>query len=116
MPRPQLSPTEEQRRLVKSMAAVGMPHERIARKLGIRSPKTLRKHFREELELGMIEADYNVSKTLYTMATSGDNPAATIFYVKTRGLLRDAAAESGPAAPPPFIVAPEPVGLSDDPT
>ena len=47
MSRPQLTPTEEQRRLVKSMAAVGISHEDIARKLRIRSPKTLRKHFRK---------------------------------------------------------------------
>jgi hypothetical protein len=39
MPRPKLNPTEEQRRLVKSLAAVGIPHEDIARKIGFRSPK-----------------------------------------------------------------------------
>ena len=58
MPRPQLKPTEEQRRLVKSMAAVGTPHEDITRKVGFRSPKTLRKHFREELDIGIIDANY----------------------------------------------------------
>jgi hypothetical protein len=115
MPRPQLKPTEEQRRVVKSMAAVGIPHEHIARRLGIRSPKTLRKHFREELEVGMIDADYNVSKTLYKMATAGDHPAATIFWVKTRGLIREKAANVGAVAPPPFIVGLDAGGISDDP-
>ena len=45
MARPQFKPTDDQRRMVKSMAAMGIPHEQIAIKMGIRSPKTLRKHF-----------------------------------------------------------------------
>jgi hypothetical protein len=40
---------------VKSLAAYGMSHEGIAQMLALRSPKTLRKHFRKELELGAIE-------------------------------------------------------------
>ena len=102
MSRPRLKPTAEQRRLAKSMAAMGIPHEGIARKIGIRSPKTLRKHFREELHLGMIEANYKVTQTLFQMATSGDKPAATIFWMKTRNRLRERPAEDQP--PPPFIV------------
>ncbi len=38
MPRPRLKPTDEQRRMVKSMAAMGTPQEQIARKIEIRSP------------------------------------------------------------------------------
>src|SRR5262249_52278404 len=52
MPRPKLVPSDEQRRLVKSLAAVGVPHQENARQIGICSPKTLRKHFREELDRG----------------------------------------------------------------
>lgn len=40
MPRPKLNPTDEDRRLVKSMAAVGTRQEDIARMVHIRSPKT----------------------------------------------------------------------------
>ena len=61
MPRPQLKPSEEQRRLVKSMAAMGTPQEHISRKIGIRSPKTLRKYFRDELDFGTAEANYKVA-------------------------------------------------------
>jgi hypothetical protein len=100
MPRPQLKPTEEQRRVAKSMSAVGMSHEDIARKLGIRSPKTLRKHFREELDIGMIEANFNVAKTLYEMATAGDNPSATIFWAKTRMQFHPTPAAEARSAPP----------------
>jgi len=65
MPRPKLNPTEEQRRKVKILSACGTPHEKIAEAMGIRSPKTLRKHFREELDLGALEANAKVASTLY---------------------------------------------------
>jgi len=116
MPRLQLKPTDEQRRLVRSMAAVGVPHEDIARKIGIHSPKTLRKHFREELDIGMIDANYKVGKTLFEMATGGDEVAATIFWVKTRKLFREQEPDTGPVGPPPFIVTEEPGGPDDDKT
>jgi hypothetical protein len=104
MPRPKLNPNEEQRRLVKSMAAVGIPHEHIARKIGIRSPKTLREHFREELDMGMIDANYNVASTLYQMATSGKHPAATIFYLKTRLCLQERPADDVRQAKLPDLI------------
>ena len=111
MPRRQFNPTDKQRNLVKSMSAIGIPHQDIARKIGIRSPKTLRKHFRDELDLGMTEANYRVGETLFKMATSGECPSATIFWVKTRlGLRERSSDDRPPAPPPPFIVAPEPGG------
>jgi hypothetical protein len=100
--------------MVKSMAAVGIPNEDIARKIRIRSPKTLRKHFRDELDLGIIDANYNVGKTLYQMATSGDEPAATIFWDKTRNRSRERSPDAAPAAPPPFIVGVESGGSDHD--
>jgi len=57
MPRPKLNPTEEQRRMVKTMAAMGGKQEEIAMKIGIHSPKTLRKYFRNELDQGNRFAD-----------------------------------------------------------
>jgi hypothetical protein len=111
MARPTFAPTADQRALVKSMAGLGVPHEEIARKIGIRSPKTLRKHFRDELDLGATEADYNVRRTFYQMATSGQCPAATIFWMKTRAGWRERpAVEPALAPPPPFIVAAAPQG------
>src|ERR1700693_3786982 len=67
MPRPKFSPTEEQRKLVKSFAAVGISQEEIAKHIGIRSPKTLRKHFREELDRGGTEANYKVAQMCFKM-------------------------------------------------
>ena len=105
MSRPQFTPTKDQRDIVKSMAAMGIPHEDIARKIGVRSPKTLRKHFRDELDLGAMEANYKVVKTLFEMATSGEHPAATIFWAKSRAGFRERPHFEPAAGPPPqFIV------------
>jgi hypothetical protein len=54
MPRPSFKATDEQKRIVKTMAGLGTPHEDIAVVIGI-TAKTLRKHFRQELTLGAIE-------------------------------------------------------------
>jgi hypothetical protein len=106
MPRPKLNPTEEQRRQVKTMAAVGTKQEDIARVIGIKSLKTLRLHFREELDRGAIEATANVARTLYGMATSGNHPSATIFWLKSRAHWRDQPVSAPPSVPPPpFVVA-----------
>ena len=84
MPRPKLNPTPDQRKQVKSLAAFGIAHVDIAKFIGIKSPKTMRKHFRRELDLGAIEANARVAQTLLNMATSGNCPSATIFFLKSR--------------------------------
>jgi hypothetical protein len=91
MARPTFIPTDEQRRLVKSLAAYGMKHDAIARRLGIRSTKTLCKHFREELDRGDTEANAQVAQTLFQLATSGECPAASMFWLKTRAGWRETA-------------------------
>ena len=108
MPRPTLNPTDEERRLVKSLAAFGVPQEQIARRIGIRSVKTLRKHYREELDEGSLDANSNVAKTLYQMAKSGEHPIATMFWLKCRAGWKDQPGFVAPVAPPHFIVAKEP--------
>jgi hypothetical protein len=109
--RPVFTPTAEQRTLVKSMVGLGVPQEAVARKIGIRSPKTLRKHFRDELDLGATEANYKVARTLFQMATSGACPAASMFWMKTRAGWRERpAVDAAIPAPPAFIVAPAPEG------
>ena len=52
MARPSWQPEQEQRTLVKSLSAMGLPQKQICAWMGMRSPKTLRKHFREELQQG----------------------------------------------------------------
>ncbi len=105
MPRPKFIPTDLHRATVKSLAAYGIRQEEIATMIGLRSPKTLRRHFREELLRGSIEATAQVSQTLYQMATSGEEPACTIFWMKTRAGWREKQnSENGPSAVPDFVV------------
>jgi DNA-binding CsgD family transcriptional regulator len=86
--RPSFKPTDEQRRLVKMMVSGGIPHPDISRCLGISEP-TLRKHFRNELDIGMAEAQTQaVARLRQIMMQQEDIKAATtatIFYLKTKG-------------------------------
>ena len=55
------------------MSAYGVPEADIARVLGI-DPKTLRKHYRDELDTGSIKANSRMAENLYRKAM-GDGPA-----------------------------------------
>src|SRR5579884_172868 len=105
MARPTFIANDKQRRQVKAMVALGIRQDEIAKVLDM-TPKTLRKHFRSELDLGAIEANAKVMESLFQMATSGKNTAATIFWVKTRcGAREQERRESSrEAAPAPFVV------------
>ena len=81
-------PTEEQRRTVRAMAGYGIPQEDIATLLEI-DAKTLRKHFRRELDRGAIEATAKVGQSLFRMATEGQSVAAAIFWMKARAGWRE---------------------------
>ena len=81
-------PTAEQRRLVRTMAGFGVPQEGIATLLEI-DPKTLRRHFRAELDRGAVEATGKVAQSLFQMATEGRNVAAAIFWMKARAGWRE---------------------------
>lgn len=80
--------SEEQRRTVKAMAGLGVPHDGIAVLLEI-DPKTLRKYFHAELERGSVEATAKVAQSLFQMATTGKNVAAAIFWMKARAGWRE---------------------------
>jgi len=77
MPRPRLHPTDEQRKCVKSLAALGLAQHQIAAMVGIRSEKTLRKYFRPELHRGDLEGYAKVCQTKFQMATDGKHWPAT---------------------------------------
>ncbi len=83
-----VEPTEEQRRTVQAMSGFGIPQADIATLLEV-GPKTLRKHCRRELDRGSIEATAKVAQTLFQMATSGQNTAAAIFWMKARAGWRE---------------------------
>ena len=106
---PMFEPTVEQRRTVRTMAGFGVPQDDIATYVGV-DPKTLRKHFREELDRGSIEATAKVAQSLFNMATAGGNVAAAIFWMKARAGWREkntleiAGKDGAPAGPPGLIV------------
>lgn len=85
MSRPRFKPTKDQRKLVQSLAAIGLRQEHISVVIGIRSPKTLRKHFSKDIAKGTAEATATVMATAYSMATSGRFPGLTRFWLSTIG-------------------------------
>jgi DNA-binding XRE family transcriptional regulator len=80
-------PTPEQRQLVQLHATVGTTQETIADILGIDS-KTLRKHYREELDQSTAKANAQIGGVLFNKAKGGDT-AAMIFWMKTRAGWRE---------------------------
>jgi hypothetical protein len=79
------------RRQVEAMAAYGIPADDISRVVGV-DPKTLRKHYRDELDLGETKANAQVAGFLFSAAKSG-NVTAQIFWLKTRARWRETPVE-----------------------
>ena len=70
---------------VKFLAGIGLTENDIAKVSGISTP-TLLKYYREELDVGHVQVNANVAKSLYKKAIS-DKPqsvAAAIFWLKAR--------------------------------
>lgn len=74
--------TSENKRLVETSAGLGLPHEQIGALIGI-DDKTLRKHYRAELDLGKAKASAQIAKTLFNKAQSGDT-TALIWWTKAQ--------------------------------
>jgi len=89
--RPKYEPSEADRNTVRSMAATGFTHEAISKCLGTNGvdEKTLRKHFRHELDTAAQKANAAVANKAYQMAIAGDPPAATFFWLKCRANWRE---------------------------
>src|SRR6185369_12263297 len=84
-------PDPAQRRQVEAMAAYGIPEIDISRVLRL-DPKTLRKHYRDELDTGSTKANAQVAGFLFNSARNG-NVTAQIFWLKTRARWKEAPAE-----------------------
>lgn len=80
--------SDRDRAVVKSMASYGVPQEEIGAVIGC-SHVTLRRYFAAELKTAAIQANAKVAETCYTMAISGQHPAATFFWLKTRARWRE---------------------------
>lgn len=88
--RKRYAPTPKERAQVKTMAGLGLTHEGICAVIGI-TPPTLRKYFRDELNVGQHEANAQVAASLYRQATHPikPNPIVGIFWMKARAGWRD---------------------------
>lgn len=75
-------PSDEQRKLVETSAGLGLPHEQIGALIGI-DDKTLRLHYRRELDIGKAKASAQIAKTLFNKAQSGDT-TALIWWTKAQ--------------------------------
>ena len=76
-------PTADQRSMVESLSGFGIPQEHIAGKIDI-DLKTLRKHYRKELDGGVTKANSQVAQSLYKKAVELGDTTAMIFWLKTR--------------------------------
>lgn len=85
--KPPHEPTEATRQTVQMHTMVGTDQETIARVLNV-DPKTLRKHYRDELDLAKAKANATIGGTLFNKAKSGDT-AAMIFWMKTQAQWRE---------------------------
>jgi hypothetical protein len=84
MPPRKFHATDDLRRQVKALAGFGVTARQICSLIGLRSTKTLRKHFRTELDLGPIEALASVKRTRFRLAASGRNPRMTKRWLEQR--------------------------------
>ncbi len=75
-------PSAENKRLVETSAGLGLPHEQIGALIGI-DDKTLRKHYRTELDVGKAKASAQIAKTLFNKAQGGDT-TALIWWTKAQ--------------------------------
>jgi hypothetical protein len=85
---PAFVPTPEQRSTVETMTAYGARQDDIAAILGI-DPKTLRKHFAEQIALGTVKANAKVAESLFKKAVGFHYKAQRAFMHKGKAVVVD---------------------------
>jgi hypothetical protein len=83
--RPPFKPTDEQRKYVSQMIAVGIPQEQVARAIveGGIAVETLQKHFDEEIATASIKANAKIGGAAFNKAVGGD-PQMIKWWTATR--------------------------------
>ena len=78
-------PTEDNRRLIRTLAGIGVPIKMVASQIGI-DEKTLRKYYDDDIDVGQAKATSAVAKRLYDIAMSDSKESLTacIFWLKCR--------------------------------
>ena len=85
--KPPHAPTDATRQTVQLHTMVGTTQADIARVLDI-DEKTLRKYYRDELDLAKAKANATIGGALFNQAKSGDT-SAMIFWMKTQAGWRE---------------------------
>jgi hypothetical protein len=80
--------TDKDIEAAQTMYAFGIPQEQIARILRC-THETLVERLGKQMEDYKVKANARVASTLYQMAISGTQPAATFFWLKTRAGWRE---------------------------
>ena len=106
--KPPHAPTDATRETVQLHTTVGTTQADIARVLDI-DEKTLRKYYRDELDLAKAEANATIGGALFKRAKSGDT-TAMIFWMKTQAGWRERTdinhtSNDGSMTPKPAITA-----------
>ena len=100
MARPPHEPDQAQRRQVEALAGYGIPEAEIAGLIGV-DAKTLRRHYRSELDHGHTKANARVAENLFRKATGEGREAVTaaIFWMKTRARWKEVSVHEHAADP-----------------
>ena len=80
--------TDDQRRMARVMAGMGVARRQIAKYLGLEEA-VLAAMLGDELDQAEVDANTKVAKALFTMATQKNNVATAIFWMKARGGWRE---------------------------
>lgn len=110
------TPDGASRRQVEAMAAYGVPEKDIARVLLV-DPKTLRKHYRDELDTGHVKANSRIAESLYrkAMGDGAQSVTACIFWLKTRAQWKETTVQEFAGPPPALTVTWLPADPPGDP-
>ena len=76
-------PTEEARAEVQKLSGVGITQLQISMLLDL-DVKTLTKHYRQDIDIGIAKADATVAGCLYRKAVDDNDLGALIWWSKTR--------------------------------
>jgi hypothetical protein len=85
--KPHHKPAPETRAQVEALSGYGIRQDEISAYLDI-DAKTLRKHYRKELDHGKTKANVSVARSLHKQALEG-NVAAAIFWLKAQAGWRE---------------------------
>src|SRR5215204_5503740 len=100
-------PDENSQKAVLALCGMGMPEADIATVVGI-DAKTLRKHYRHELDTGFLTANAKVAQSLFNIATGPSRSAADAckFWLSRRAGWKETSVHEhgGPGGGPLTII------------